>query len=39
VERLPVNLPDTVQHLFRHVTDRRVRITNAKGRPIYRWLP
>ena len=36
VARLPVNLPDTVQHLFRHVTDRRVRITNAKGRPIYR---
>ena len=36
VERLPVELPTTVQHLFRHVTDRRVRVTNAKGRPIYR---
>jgi hypothetical protein len=36
VERLPVNLPRTVQHLFRHVTDQRVRLTNAKGRPIYR---
>ena len=36
VERLPVNLPSTVQHLFRHVTDQRVRLTNAKGRPIYR---
>jgi hypothetical protein len=36
VERLPVNLPTTVQHLFRHVTDQRVRLTNAKGRPIYR---
>jgi hypothetical protein len=36
VERLPVNLPDTVQHLFCHVTDRRVHVTNAKGRPIYR---
>jgi hypothetical protein len=35
-ERLPVNLPRTVQHLFRHVTDQRVRLTNAKGRPIYR---
>ena len=36
VERLPVNLPRTVQHLFRHVTDQRVRLTNAKGRPSYR---
>jgi len=36
VERLPVNLPATVQHLFLHVTDRRVRLTNAKGRPVYR---
>jgi hypothetical protein len=36
VERLPVSLPTTVQHLFRHVTDQRVRLTNAKGRPIYR---
>jgi hypothetical protein len=35
-ERLPVNLPKTVQHLFRHVTDQQVRLTNAKGRPIYR---
>jgi hypothetical protein len=35
-ERLPVNLPSTVQHLFCHVTDQRVRLTNAKGRPIYR---
>jgi len=36
VERLPVNLPSTVQHLFRYVTDQRVRLTNAQGRPIYR---
>jgi len=36
MERLPVNLPDTVQHLFRHVTDQRVRLTNARGRPVYR---
>ncbi|MEJ2711151.1 MAG: IS4 family transposase [Anaerolineales bacterium] len=35
-ERLPVNLPGTVQHLFCHVTDQRVRLTNAQGRPIYR---
>lgn len=38
VERLPVNLPDTVQHLFRHVTDRRVRLTHAKDRPVYRLI-
>jgi hypothetical protein len=36
VERLPVNLPGTVQHLFRHVTDQRVRLTNAKETPVYR---
>ena len=36
VERLPVNLPGTVQHLFRHVTDQRVRLTNAKATPVYR---
>jgi hypothetical protein len=35
-ERLPVNLPSTVRHLFYHVTDQRVRLTNAQGRPIYR---
>lgn len=36
VERLPVTLPSTVQHLFQHVTDQRVRLKNAKGQPIYR---
>jgi hypothetical protein len=36
VDRLPVELPRTVHHLFRHVTDQRVRLTNAKGRPSYR---
>lgn len=36
VKRLPVTLPNTVQHIFCHVTDQRVRLTNAKGRPIYR---
>ena len=36
VERLPVTLPDTVRHIFQHVTDQRVRLTNAKGKPIYR---
>ena len=36
VERLPVHLPTTVQHLFRHVTDQRVCLKNAKGQPIYR---
>lgn len=36
VEKLPVDLPVCVQHLFRHVTDQRVHLKNAKGRPIYR---
>jgi hypothetical protein len=36
IERLSVTLPDVVQHLFQHVTDQRVRLTNAKGQPIYR---
>lgn len=36
VERLSVVLPTTVQHIFCHVTDQRVRLTNAKGRPVYR---
>ena len=36
VERLPVSLPDTVGHIFQHVTDQRVRLTNAKDKPIYR---
>jgi hypothetical protein len=35
-KRLPVALPTTVQHLFRHVTDQHVRLTNAKDRPLYR---
>jgi hypothetical protein len=36
VKRLPVSLPATVKHLFHHVTDQHVRVTNAKGCPIYR---
>ena len=36
VKWLSVNLPSTVEHLFRHVSDQRVRLTNAEGRPIYR---
>jgi hypothetical protein len=36
VKRLPVTLPTTVQHIFCHVTDQRVRLTNAKDRPTYR---
>ncbi len=36
VERLHVTLPDTVSHIFQHVTDQRVRLTNAKDEPIYR---
>jgi hypothetical protein len=36
VKKLSVSLPTTVQHIFQHVTDQRVRLTNAKGRPSYR---
>lgn len=36
VQRLPVDLPETVRHLFCHVTDQRVRLTNAQGQPRYR---
>ena len=36
VERLPVTLPDTVRHIFLQVTDQRVRLTNATGKPSYR---
>ncbi len=36
IERLSVTLPDTVRHIFRHVTDQRARLRNAKGKPIYR---
>jgi len=36
MERLPVTLPDTVRHISQHVTDQRVRLTNAQGKPIYR---
>ena len=36
VERLTVTLPTTVQHIFRHVTDQRVRLTNAQDHPVYR---
>jgi hypothetical protein len=36
VDRLPVDLPETVRHLFDHVTDQRVRLSNAQGRPLYR---
>jgi hypothetical protein len=38
VQRLPVTLPTTVQHIFCHVTDQHVRLTNAQGRPVYRLI-
>jgi hypothetical protein len=38
IECLPVDLPETVRHLFHHVTDRRVRLSNAKDQPIYRLI-
>lgn len=36
VGRLSVTLPNTVRHIFRHVTDQRVQLTNGKGKSIYR---
>jgi len=36
VKRMPVDLPAPVQHIFLHVTDQRVRLSNAKDQPIYR---
>lgn len=36
VEMLTVNLPQCVQHIFSAVSDRRVRLPGAKGKPIYR---
>ncbi len=36
VESLIVDLPESVEHLFTQVTDQRVRLTGAKGQPIYR---
>ena len=36
MKRLPVELPAAVQHIFRHVTDQRVRLPNAEGQPSYR---
>jgi Transposase DDE domain len=36
VQKLPVDLPSCVQHLFSHVSDQRIRLENAKGRPIQR---
>jgi hypothetical protein len=36
VKRMPVGLPATVQHIFYHATDQRVRLSNAKDHPIYR---
>ena len=33
---LAVNLPLSVGHIFSAVTDQHVRLTGAKGKPIYR---
>ena len=35
-EVLPVDLPPSVQHIFNDVSDRIVRLTGAKGKPLYR---
>ena len=36
VETLAVTLPEVVQHIFTQVTDQRVRLDRAVGKPIYR---
>ena len=36
VEILTVNLPSSVRHIFSAVTDQRVRLPGAKGKPVYR---
>ena len=35
-EILSIDLPQTTQHLFTQVSDQMVRLTNAKGQPLYR---
>lgn len=35
-EALTVELPVTVAHIFTQVTDQRVQLTNAVGKPLYR---
>ena len=35
-QHLIVDLPETVSHIFTQVTDQRVKLTGAKGQPIYR---
>lgn len=35
-QRLSVSLPAVVKSIFHHVTDQRVRLTNAENQPIYR---
>jgi len=35
-ETLPVVLPDAVSHIFHSVTDQKVILTGAKGKPVYR---
>jgi hypothetical protein len=36
VKKMPIDLPAAVLHIFRHVTDQRVQLSNAKGQPMYR---
>jgi hypothetical protein len=36
VENLPVTLPECVSHIFNQVTDQKVKLTNATGKPVYR---
>jgi len=36
VENLSVSLPESVSHIFSQVSDRKVKLNNAKGKPVYR---
>jgi hypothetical protein len=36
VETLSVSLPECVNHIFSQVSDRKVQLNNAKGKPVYR---
>ncbi len=38
VEKLTVDLPQSVRHIFAAVTDQRVQLPGAKGKPIYRLI-
>jgi hypothetical protein len=36
VEKLTITLPECVSHIFSQVSDQKVKLNNAKGKPVYR---